>query len=226
MSDATVRNVVITGGAGALGSAVTDALVAAGMRVFVPLFEAERPAHLPAAVVAQTSVDLTSESAVEAYFQTIDGPLWASIHIAGGFAMSPLRETSLAAWNRMMGMNATSCFLCCREAARKMTSGGRIVNVAAKPALVPTGHMVAYSASKAAVASLTQSLAEELSADEIWVNAIVPSIMDTPANRAAMPSADHDAWPKVADIAQTIAFLASPENATTRGALVPVYGRS
>ncbi len=103
---------------------------------------------------------------------------------------------------------------------------GRIVNVAARPVLVPTAQMTAYSASKAAVAALTVSLAEELSESGIWVNAIVPSIIDTPANRAAMPDAGHGAWPKPDEIAETIAFLASPQNAVTRGALVPVYGKS
>jgi NAD(P)-dependent dehydrogenase (short-subunit alcohol dehydrogenase family) len=86
--------------------------------------------------------------------------------------------------------------------------------------------MSAYAASKAAVAALTLSLAEELADRAIWVNAVVPSIIDTPANRAAMPDAGHDAWPKPEEIAETIAFLASPQNLATRGALVPVYGRS
>ena len=104
--------------------------------------------------------------------------------------------------------------------------GGRLVNVAARPALVPTPGLSAYAASKAAVAAMTQSLAEELKREGIWVNAVVPSTMDTPANRAAMPSADFAAWPSVDDVAETIAFLASPRNRSTRGALVPVYGRS
>lgn len=103
---------------------------------------------------------------------------------------------------------------------------GRIVNVAARPVLVPTAQMGAYAASKAAVAALTLSLAEELSESSIWVNAIVPSIIDTAANRDAMPDADYDAWPKPEEIAETIVFLASPQNAATRGALVPVYGKS
>jgi NAD(P)-dependent dehydrogenase (short-subunit alcohol dehydrogenase family) len=103
---------------------------------------------------------------------------------------------------------------------------GRIVNVAARPALVPTGQMTAYAASKGAVAALTLSLAEELAESSIWVNAIIPSIIDTSANRAAMPDADHRAWPKPQEIAETVAFLASPQNAVTRGALVPVYGKS
>jgi NAD(P)-dependent dehydrogenase (short-subunit alcohol dehydrogenase family) len=124
-------------------------------------------------------------------------------------------------------MNATTCFLCCREAARTLRGrDGRIVNVTAKPVLVPAAQMSAYAASKAAVAALTRSLAEELAGSRIWVNAVVPSIIDTAANRAAMPDADHDAWPKPDEIAETIAFLASPQNAVIRGALVPVYGRS
>jgi NAD(P)-dependent dehydrogenase (short-subunit alcohol dehydrogenase family) len=86
--------------------------------------------------------------------------------------------------------------------------------------------MTAYAAAKAAVASLTLSLAEELAAERIWVNAVVPSTMDTPANRRAMPKADFARWPKVEEVAATIALLASPQNAVTRGALVPVYGRS
>ena len=92
--------------------------------------------------------------------------------------------------------------------------------------MIPTAGLSAYSASKAAVVSLTVSLSEELAAEKIWVNAVVPSIMDTPMNRQAMPKAEHDKWPKVSEVAATIAFLASPQNQVTRGALVPVYGRS
>jgi NAD(P)-dependent dehydrogenase (short-subunit alcohol dehydrogenase family) len=144
--------------------------------------------------------------------------------------MSPAAQTSLAEFRQMIDTNAVTCFLCCREAIRRIRGtgkdGGRIVNVAARPALVPTGGLGAYAASKAAVAGLTLSLSEELAAERIWVNAVVPSTMDTPANRRGMPKADFDRWPKVAEVAATIAFLASPQNAVTRGALVPVYGRS
>jgi len=99
--------------------------------------------------------------------------------------------------------------------------------VAARPALEWRGGagMAAYTASKAAVAALTVALAEEVAKDAILVNAVAPSILDTPANRKAMPQADHAAWPKVEDVAQTILFLASPANKVTRGAVVPVYGR-
>src|SRR5690348_1961854 len=114
----------------------------------------------------------------------------------------------------MIEANGVTCFLCCREAVRKIRTatnepGGRIVNVAAKPAIIPTGGMCAYSASKAVVANLTVSLSEELARERIWVNAVVPSIMDTPANRAEMPKADFSKWPSVNDVAHTICFLAS-----------------
>jgi NAD(P)-dependent dehydrogenase (short-subunit alcohol dehydrogenase family) len=223
------RHVVITGGAGALGSAVVRRLIDAGATCWVPCFNQDELDAFELAsherVHTAVDVDLTDESACDAFFSKPPS-LWASIHIAGGFAMGGVRDTGADDWRRMMDMNATSCFLSCREAVKRMTGGGRIVNVAAKPALEPAGGMIPYSASKAAVASITQSLAEEVKADGIWVNAIVPSILDTPANREAMPKADHDAWPSVDDVAATVVFLASPQNAVTRGALVPVYGKS
>ena len=128
----------------------------------------------------------------------------------------------------MFELNAVSAFLCCREAVRCMRrgGGGRIVNVAARPALSPTGGMIAYTTAKAAVASLTQCLAAEVVDAGILVNAVLPSIIDTPANRAAMPDADFASWPKPAELAEAIAFLAGPQNRLTSGALVPVYGRA
>jgi NAD(P)-dependent dehydrogenase (short-subunit alcohol dehydrogenase family) len=105
--------------------------------------------------------------------------------------------------------------------------GGRIVNVTARPGLEwrTGGGMVAYTATKAAVAALTVALAQEVVKDGILVNAIAPSTIDTPANRKSMPDADHASWPKPEEIAQTILFLASPANQVTRGAIVPVYGK-
>jgi NAD(P)-dependent dehydrogenase (short-subunit alcohol dehydrogenase family) len=141
--------------------------------------------------------------------------------------MSALEATSLAEFERLFRLNAASAFLCCREASKRMRAGGgRIVNVAARPALEPTGGMVAYATAKAAVAALTTALARELAPAGILVNAVVPSIMDTPQNRRAMPSADFARWPKVDEVASAIAFLAGPDNTLTSGALLPVYGRS
>ena len=127
--------------------------------------------------------------------------------------------------------NLVTCFLCCAAAINAIGGsgqGGRIVNVAARHALEwrSGAGLVAYTASKAAVAALTMALSEEVVKDGILVNAVAPSIMDTPANRAAMPKADHKAWPKVEEVAATILFLASPDNKVTRGGVVPVYGRS
>lgn len=230
MLDLSGREAVVTGGTGALGSAVVGRLVLAGAIVHVPVFA---PGELDAfpyrghdSVKLHEGMDLSVEADVARLFDATTS-LYASIHIAGGFAMGPISTTGLETWEHLMRMNATTCFLTCREAVKTLQGReGRIVNVAARPVIVPTGQMTAYSASKAAVAALTLSLAEELSGSSIWVNAIVPSIIDTAANRAAMPDADHDAWPKPDEIAETIAFLASPQNAVTRGALVPVYGKS
>jgi NAD(P)-dependent dehydrogenase (short-subunit alcohol dehydrogenase family) len=207
------RHVVVTGGKGALGGAVVAWLEARGAVVHIPDI---------------ATVDLSSEAQAAGYYASLP-PLWASIQLAGGFAMASVTETSFAEFENQWKMNTVTCFLACREAVRSIRrtgGGGRIVNVAARPVVVPTGGMTAYAASKAGVAAITQSLAAELGRDGILVNAVLPSIIDTPANRAAMPAADHAAWPKPTELARAIGFLASPENALTSGALVPVYGRA
>jgi NAD(P)-dependent dehydrogenase (short-subunit alcohol dehydrogenase family) len=227
------KDVVVTGGSGALGSAVVGRLLAEGARVHVPWLKANELEGWPhAGKLALSKVNLESEAEVGEYYRSLPA-LYASVHVAGGFAMAPIVDTSGPDFERQWRLNALTAFLCCREAVRAMRrsgdfakAGGRIVNVAARPVVAPVGGMIAYSASKAAVASITQSLAEETKAERILVNAVVPSIMDTPANRAAMPKADHASWPKVDDVAAAISFLASPDNAVTSGALVPVFGRA
>jgi NAD(P)-dependent dehydrogenase (short-subunit alcohol dehydrogenase family) len=231
MEDLRERHVVITGGTGALGVAVVEVLLEAGAVCHVPCVEDAVPAHFALAgherVHATAGVRLDDEAAARRYYDGLPG-LWASIHLAGGFAMKPVVDTSLADFQAMFQLNAVTCFLSCREAVRALrrAGGGRIVNVAARPALVPAGGMLAYTTSKAAVASLTQCLAEEVKAEGILVNAILPSIIDTEANRRAMPGADFSRWPKPAELARAIGFLASPGNALTSGALIPVYGRA
>jgi len=225
--DFTGRHVVVTGGTGALGAAVVQIFVDAGAVCHVPATRRPEGA-VHKHVHIESPIDLTDESAVNKFYSSLP-PLWASVHVAGGFAAGAIGDTSLAMWKQMHDINAVTCFLCCREAIKKIratNSGGRIVNVTAKPAITATGGLSAYAASKAAVASLTVSLSEELAGEKIWVNAVVPSIMDTPINRKAMPKADFEKWPKVSEVAATIVFLASPQNQVTRGALVPVYGRS
>jgi NAD(P)-dependent dehydrogenase (short-subunit alcohol dehydrogenase family) len=225
------RHVMITGGTGALGSAVVKRFLEAGATchvTWIERHEIERFAH--AKEVTLHEMNGADERAVERAYGSLPS-LFASVHLAGGFAMAPIEKTSADDMRRMFEMNAMTCFLCCREAVKKMRAsgtggGGRIVNVAARPAVQPAGGMIAYSTSKAAVASITQSLAEEVKNERILVNAVLPSIMDTPANRKAMPNAEHDNWPKVEEVAEMIAFLASEQNALTTGALVPVFGQA
>jgi len=228
------RHVVVTGGTGALGTAVVGALIDAGAACHVPYRsedEAQRFPHRDSKQVSLVALgDLSDEAAVNTFYAGI-AKLWASIHIAGGFAFAPIEKSDKALLMGQIESNLVSAYLCSRAAVsafRQAGGGGRIVNIAARPALEPrTGaSMTAYTASKAGLAALTQALAEEVAKDGILVNAVAPSTMDTAANRKAMPKADFAAWPKVEEVAATILFLASPENAVTRGAIVPVYGRS
>jgi len=225
-------HVVVTGGTGALGAGVVDVLLERGATIYLPMIEPTLPTHLPwcdhARVHATANVSLDDEAQVSAFYARLP-ELWASIHLVGGFAMAPIAETSLADFEKQWRLNTVTCFLACREAVkamRKTGRGGRIVNVASRPVVVPAPGMISYVASKAGVASITQALAAEVLADNILVNAVLPSTIDTPANRAAMPNADYTKWPSPAQIAQSIAFLSSSENALTTGTLVPVYGRA
>jgi NAD(P)-dependent dehydrogenase (short-subunit alcohol dehydrogenase family) len=231
------RHVVVTGGTGALGTAVVKTLVASGATCAVPYVHETEAERFPYSDQKQVTLlkisDLSDEGDVAKVYAGVkaSAPLWASIHLAGGFAAGKVEETDKTALMTQIDNNFVSCFICCRAAIQAMLAGGqggRIVNVAARPALEwrSGAGMAAYTAAKTGVAALTVALAEEVAKDGILVNAVAPSIMDTPANRKAMPKANFDAWPKVEEVAATIAFLASPDNRVTRGAIVPVYGKS
>lgn len=230
--DFRARNVVVTGGTGALGMAVVARLLARGAVCHIPVRSsapADGFAHATdERVTLYTSVELSDQDQTDLFYSKL-GIVWASIHLAGGFAARRLKDSGKSDLTAQFDTNLVSTFLCCRAALKAMgPEGGRIVNVAARPALEPRlgAGMTAYAIAKSGVAALTMALAEEVANDGVLVNAVAPSIMDTPANRKAMPKADHAVWPKVEQVAATILFLASPENTVTRGAVVPVYGRS
>lgn len=214
-----MNHAVVTGASGALGAGVVEALLARGMTVHAPMFEDVWKGDPRVQATKVGSLD--DEQVVADYYASLPA-LYASVHLVGGFAMKPAVETSLADFEKQWRMNTVTCFLACREAVKR--GAKRIVNVAARPAVQPTGGMIAYATAKAGVAALTQALAAEL--PDVLVNAVLPSLIDSPANRKSMPDADFSKWPKPAEIAAAIAYLASPENALTSGALVPVYGRS
>jgi NAD(P)-dependent dehydrogenase (short-subunit alcohol dehydrogenase family) len=228
------RHVAVTGGTGALGTAVLAALLDAGAICHVPYRSEEALRRFPHRENSRVSLaavgDLADEAAVMRYYEALP-QLWASIHLAGAFTAAPLVHSDKALLMSQLETNLVSAYLCSRAAAltlRRLGTGGRIVNVAARQALEPRlgAGSVAYTIAKAAVGALTTALGAELANEGILVNAVAPSIMDTPGNRTAMPNARFDSWPKIEEIAATILFLASPANSVTRGAVVPVYGKS
>jgi len=226
------RQVVVTGGTGGLGRAVVARLLAAGATCHVPSHRtaAEGPAQPRLHVTP--GIDLTDEAAVARFYGGI-GDLWASVHLAGGFAMAPIGEAGAGDLRHMLEMNLLTTFLCAHEAVKAMRrrggdEGGRIVNVAARPALEPRrgARMAAYAASKAGVAALTGALAEELKGERILVNAIAPSTIDTEANRKAMPQADPGKWLAPEAAAEAVLMLVSPRESGISGAVLPLYARS
>src|SRR6201999_709492 len=185
--------------------------------------EARRFAHRDHERVALARVsDLAEEAEVIDFYGSV-GNLWASIHLAGGFAFAPIADSNQRLLMTQLDSNLISTYLCSRAAVgamRRSGSGGRIINTAARQALEPRlgASLTAYAVAKAGVLALTIALADEVAKDGILVNAVAPSIMDTPANRASMPKADFATWPKVEEVAATILFLASAQNSAPRGA--------
>lgn len=221
------RVVAVTGARGALGRAVVTAAVQAGLRVAA--IDRATGGKARDGVLDLDGVDLTdAEGARAAIAAVVErfGRLDALLNVAGGFVWQTVGDAE-PAWDRMFALNLTTALNAGRAALPHLeaSEAGRIVNVGSAAALNPGAGMGAYGASKAAVHALTRSLAEEIKAGSVTVNAVLPSILDTPANRAEMPDADPAAWVAPADLAAVILFLASPASRAMTGALVPVTGR-
>ena len=222
------RVIAITGAFGALGSAVVAACLAEGAQVAAIDRASQSRTPMPGALVLG-DVDLSDPegarkamAAVIGKFGRVDG----LVNIAGGFRWETLADGSLEAWDAMYGLNLRTAVAACMAALPHLPEGhGRIVNVGANGAVKAGAGTGAYAASKAGVARLTEALAEEMKERGITVNAVLPSIIDTPANRADMPKADASKWVSPAQLGDVIVFLLSARAQAVTGALLPVTGR-
>ncbi|TMI72390.1 MAG: SDR family oxidoreductase [Bacillati bacterium ANGP1] len=229
--------VIITGAAGALGREAVRVFLDEGARIAacdmmeVPMdamgLSAEaRHRCMPVrydVTTARGAADLMAHALRE--FRQVD----ALLNIVGGWKGGlPLHETPVEEWEGMLTLNLTSAFLCSRAVLPHMLErkSGRIVNISSRTAVMPAPRQAAYSAAKAGVIALTRTLAEEVKASGINVNCVLPSILDTEANRKAFPKADYGHWVKPADLARVLAFLVSDGSSQITGAAIPVYGRA
>jgi NAD(P)-dependent dehydrogenase (short-subunit alcohol dehydrogenase family) len=224
------RSIIVTGGFGVLGQAVATAFAGQGDQVARIDFAAA-PAVPLAGGLEVGGVDLTDADATQAALDKVaaaHGGIDVLVNVAGGFAWETLEGGSLDTWARMQAMNLTTnatitkLALPALKAAGARDQGARIVNVGAGGAVKAGAGMGAYAASKAGVHRLTEALAEELADSGVTVNAVLPSIIDTPTNRADMPDADVSQWVRPEAIAEVILFLASPAARAVTGALIPV----
>lgn len=226
------REVLVTGGTGALGVHVTRAVLTRGARATVTFV------HQPAADALEASIapdarerlrlvqtDVTCEDEVATLITSL-ARLDVLVHLVGGFRMDPLEDTELDAWRAHHDLVLTSTFLCCKHALRAMRKSGygRIVTIGSRATEVPMARAGAYSTAKAGVLALTRVIAEETKGTDITANCVAPSIIDTPQNRAAMGTADAQRWVRPERLAEVVTFLASASAGDLRGACLPAYG--
>lgn len=231
MAASTGKTALVTGAARGIGLAIATRLAADGLRV--ALLDQDRAAVEAAAAglgvdALALVADVTRPADVDAAVARIERE-WSRLDVAVNNAgitgrSFPIWELTDEDWRRVIDVDLTSVFLCCRAAVKVMLrqGGGRIVNIASRAVVPPQGGFIAYTVSKAAVITLTQALAQEVRARGITVNAVLPSTMDTPANRRAMPDADRSGWVRTEDVAAVVAFLLSARAVAVTGASLTV----
>ncbi|NGM13636.1 SDR family NAD(P)-dependent oxidoreductase [Verrucosispora sp. CWR15] len=228
------RSVLVTGATGGLGRAVSAAFSAAGWRVVAPQRRRPDPVDgpegdAPVRIVADLTDPQDAARVAEVAAGDPEAPLRAVVNLVGGYASGGLlHETPIEDFERMLTINLRPTHLVTRAALPHLVAagGGAVVCVAARAALAPFPGVAGYVTAKAAVLGFAAAVATEYKAAGVRCNSVLPSVIDTPTNRDAMPDADHTRWVDPAEIASVIRFLASDESAPTSGAAVPVYGRA
>jgi NAD(P)-dependent dehydrogenase (short-subunit alcohol dehydrogenase family) len=229
------RVAIITGGTGALGKAVVSEFLREGAKVISTYIIDQELRGLLSTLKNQNltllKADVTREKQVaQVVKRTLKrfGRIDILVNIVGGFTYAKIQDTDEKTWDRMMNMNLKSVFLCSKAVLPQMIKQnyGKIINISSRPALKGVAGVGAYSASKAGVLNLTETIADEVRDYDINVNAILPSTIDTPANRRDMPEADFSKWVKPEEIARVMVFLASDDSRAVSGAGIPVYGKA
>lgn len=228
------RTAIVTGGTGGLGAAVVTRLLDDGWRVLVPWIVEAELARVPEREGLELlRADLFeadgAAAVVSAASTSADAPLRGLVNLVGGFAAGGrVHETPLAEFEAQFQLNLRATYLVTQAALPRLleSGGGAIVCVGTRAAVAPFRGAAGYISSKAAVIAFAQAVAVEYRDDGIRCNTILPSVIDTPANRAAMPDADHGRWVEPAAIAGVVAHLLSADSAPVSGAAIPVYGRA